>query len=222
MGYNISERGTEVTLDAGPPPNDLDEERIGEWMHTNSGKRFFPRDPRAEDICIDDIANGLALDCRYAGQGRIDRFYSVAEHCYHVSTYAWTVDRAGAAVAMAVLLHDAPEAYLNDLSRAVKHSIGCGYDILDEEIQRIINKKYNCEQTAIHHAAYIKELDCRIVPHEKEAIMANPQPWAYDKYQPLDGVVIYCFDPATAKRKFLSQYAILCDAMGLEQEEYEV
>jgi hypothetical protein len=48
-------------------------------MQLSSGGRFWPLDPRQEDIHIEDIANGLALDCRYAGQCKIDSFYSVAE-----------------------------------------------------------------------------------------------------------------------------------------------
>ena len=201
---------------------DVVDDRKGEWMHTASGKKFFPLDPRPEDICINDIANGLALDCRYGGQGRVDRFYSVAEHCWHIASYARLIDNMPAAVCMAALLHDAAEAYINDLPRAVKHSVGEGYEYIEEIVQETIIRKYRLSVTALQYAKYIKDLDCRIVPHEKEAIMRYPQEWAYDKFDPLPGVVIYCYEPATAKRRFLAEYILLCKRMNIEPEECEI
>ena len=188
--------------------------RAGEWMHTHSGKKFFPRDPHPEDICIDDIANGLALDCRYGGQGRVDRYYSVAEHCWHIARHARLMDEMPPEVCMAALLHDAPEAYLNDLPRAVKHSIGSVYGILEESLQDVINAKYGCTDAASWHGprgfgAYIKDLDCRIVSNEKYAIMLTDQEWAYDKFEPLPDVHIWCLTPARAKGAFLAEYSLI-------------
>lgn len=203
-------------------PIDTDEEREGEWMHTSLGGRFYPLDPRPEDIHISDIANGLALDCRYGGQGRVDRFYSVAEHSYHMSKYAEEVDRVDPLLALAVLLHDAPEAYINDLPRAPKHAVGYGYAALEGKIGDVIWQKYGVFGTSHNHAKYIKSLDCRIVPHEKEAIMRYPQPWAYDQFKPLDGIVIYCWEPALAKRMFLAQFDHLTQLLGREAEEWEI
>ena len=200
---------------------DTTEDRIGEWMHTSSGGKFFPMDPRPEDIHITDIANGLALDCRYAGQGRVDRFYSVAEHSWLMARYARSVDGMPTRVCLAVLLHDAPEAWINDLARAVKHSVE-GYDVVEHRIATVVNKKYGLTETFKEYYSYIKDLDRRIVPHEKDAIMRHPQPWAYDQFDSLPGVVIYCFDAVTAKRNFLSEYELLCKEIGMKPEEYEI
>lgn len=201
---------------------DKTEDRIGEWMHTSSGGQFFPLDPKVEDIRITDIANGLALDCRYGGQGEVTKFYSVAEHSWHIARYARSVDGMPAKVCLAALLHDAPEAYLNDLPRAVKHSVGAGYDNLEHNVACAINEKYGIAQTFADYYTYIKNLDRRIVPHEKDAIMRYPQPWAYDQFSSLPGIVIYCFDPETAKRYFLSEYELLCKKIGIEPEDYEI
>ena len=203
-------------------PLEETEDRVGEWMATSLGGKFYPADLRPEEIFISDIANGLALDCRYAGQGRIDRFYSVAEHSYHMSKYAEDVNRMGATLAMAVLLHDAAEAYLNDIARAAKRAIGTGYVDIERPLEQMILEKYGAWSSSVDYTKYIKSLDCQIVPLEKEAIMRHYQKWAFDNFAPLDGVVIYCWEPEHAKRMFLEQYTHLCGRMDMEPEDYEI
>lgn len=91
--------------------------RHGNFMQTYSGRKFWPLDPRAEDVCIQDIAHSLAMQCRYAGH--CIRFYSVAEHSVLIAR--WLLDEGcGSDVALCGLLHDATEAYLVDLPRPVK------------------------------------------------------------------------------------------------------
>ena len=41
--------------------------RFGDWMQTHSGGRFYPLDPRPDDLVADDIAHALSLLCRYGG-----------------------------------------------------------------------------------------------------------------------------------------------------------
>lgn len=207
------------------PPVDEVEGRTGSWMQTSLGGKFFPLDPKPEDIHISDIANGLALDIRYGGQGRVDRLYTVAEHCYHVAFHAAFVLKWEPRPVLAVLLHDAAEGYINDMPAAVKHSIralGQGYDALEASIQTVINEKYGVTAVAQEWHAQIKELDDRIVPLEKAAIMRHPQPWAHDQYEPLSGVVIRCWRPETAKQQFLAMYRALCHDLDMETEEYEI
>jgi len=87
----------------------------GDWMQTFTGRRFYPNDPRVEDINIIDIATGLANCCRFAGQCK--RFYSVAEHAVLVSQCV------PAEHALAALHHDDTEAYLGDVTRPLKHAM---------------------------------------------------------------------------------------------------
>lgn len=99
-----------------PPAGYTGEPRLGGWIQTYTGRPFWPCDPRAEDIDPRDIAHALAHQCRFAGH--TSSFYSVAEHSV----------RASLAVpeefALWALLHDAPEAYLVDLPRPIKHMSG--------------------------------------------------------------------------------------------------
>ena len=53
------------------------------WVPMPSGIRFQPENPNPEHVLITDIARKLAQQCRYGG-GTVD-FYSVAEHCVHMS-----------------------------------------------------------------------------------------------------------------------------------------
>lgn len=45
------------------------------YVSTYLGNRFYFQDPRIDDVHIEDIAHGLAFQCRFNGQTRA--FYSV-------------------------------------------------------------------------------------------------------------------------------------------------
>jgi uncharacterized protein len=94
------------------------EGRIGHWMQTFTGRRFWPLDPRAKDVCIEDIAHALSLVNRFGGHSR--EAYSVAQHSVHVATL---VERTHPKLALHALLHDASEAYLGDIVRPIKASL---------------------------------------------------------------------------------------------------
>lgn len=219
-------------------PNDVLDTRNGEWMHTSLGGRFWPADPRPEEIFISDIANGCALDIRYAGQGRVDRAYTVGEHQVHLAEFVMR-DRPGEPLlAMAALLHDSAEAYINDLNRATKHAVdsvdypGCpcepsggfigAYSAIEKPLQEMILRKYLCWDIFMANKAYLKDIDCRIVPLEKAAIMKYPQPWAFDTFEPLPGVTIQCWGAAETKLRFLGLYTRLAAASGQPQEAWEL
>lgn len=84
----------------------------GPCIQLASGKFFFLNDFDPSEIHIEDIAAHLSKLCRFTGATR--RFYSVAQHSVLVS------EIVAAPNALAGLLHDATEAYINDMSRPVK------------------------------------------------------------------------------------------------------
>lgn len=57
--------------------------RQGDWMQTRSGQKFWPLDPRPDEVVLEDIAHALSNTCRFAGHCRT--FYSVAEHSVRAS-----------------------------------------------------------------------------------------------------------------------------------------
>ncbi|MDP3133715.1 MAG: phosphohydrolase, partial [Burkholderiaceae bacterium] len=85
---------------------------ITTYISTFKGNRFYPAEPRIDGIDIEDIAHGLAYQCRFNGQ--TSAFYSVAQHSLMVA------DLVPPALRRAALLHDAAEAYLGDMVKPLK------------------------------------------------------------------------------------------------------
>lgn len=96
-----------------------------DWIYTASGRKFWPLDPRPEEIDIIDIAHSLARICRF--NGHTGPFYSVAEHSVRVAREAECRAKgrgqdAGAvrAVAMWGLLCEGYRPYLFDFPREIQ------------------------------------------------------------------------------------------------------
>jgi hypothetical protein len=85
---------------------------MSRFISTASGRRFYFAKPMPDMVNIFDVATGLGNLCRFTGQ--CSRFYSVAEHSVHVSRLVPPEH------ARAALLHDATEAYVNDLAKPFK------------------------------------------------------------------------------------------------------
>jgi hypothetical protein len=87
----------------------------GPAMQTFSGRPFYLLDPRPDEVCLFDIAAHLAKINRFSGATRAP--YSVAQHCVLVSQVV------PPSMALMGLLHDAGEAYTNDISRPMKRAL---------------------------------------------------------------------------------------------------
>jgi uncharacterized protein len=140
-------------------------ERHGEWMPTFTGGRFWPLDPRPEEVKIEDIAHHLALICRFGGTCREP--YSVAQHSVLVSRIVPTEH------ALWGLLHDAAEAYLGDLPRPVKRlpELYC-YRSAEEEIMRVICRRFGLSPEM---PAAVKIADEVLLATEARDITSNRQ-----------------------------------------------
>lgn len=84
-------------------------------MITYTGKHIDPLALNVEDIDIEDIAHHLSCINRF--NGALRRPVNVACHSIHVCRLLH-----GTGWEMEGLLHDAPEAYLGDISRGLKNS----------------------------------------------------------------------------------------------------
>lgn len=172
-----------------------------DWMQTYTGQAFDPLHPDPKKINIADIAHALSMNCRYAGH--VNRFYSVAEHCIHVSRVVPPEH------ALWALLHDATEAYIADLVRPVKHRMP-EYQEVERNLMWAICKRFNLPHLT---PTAVKDADLRIVVDEKAALLGpEPATWgAIDGVEPL-GVAIQAWLPFEAEAHYLARFSQLYSA----------
>jgi uncharacterized protein len=168
------------------------------YVSTFSGNRFYPLEPRIDVVAIEDIAHGLAYQCRFNGQTR--EFYSVAQHSLIVASLVPIELR------LAALLHDAAEAYLGDMVKPLKVLMPEFAD-LEDKVTAIIAGAF-----AIDFSEYgpIKRADLIALATEKRDLMPHSaERWAYlDDVRALPGPIV-AMSPEQAKQAFLDQFAEL-------------
>lgn len=164
----------------------------GDWMQTYTGGRFYPMDPRPEDIRPEDIAHALSLICRYGGH--VQRFYSVAEHCLLVSK------AVPAELALWGLLHDATEAYVGDMVRPLKVSMP-EYRAAEDRVMEAVAERFGLHTAVM--PAEVKAADNRVLLDERAAVMRpTSDDWQHGDLQPL-GCTVHAYRPEVAEQLYL-------------------
>jgi 5'-deoxynucleotidase YfbR-like HD superfamily hydrolase len=123
-------------------------------LETVSGKKVDVTNPDPSTIDITDIAWALSRMPRFSGHSIPYVPYSVAQHCIQVMK---ELAPQGPEIQMYGLLHDAAEAYINDLPSPVKHI---------PEIHAVIKKLEDLLMLTIY-----KALELRPPTEEEEAIV---------------------------------------------------
>ena len=159
---NLSEKATE---DETPPDDCADENNAnlneegcfeqnddrGPFISTYSGAKFFVNECNVQDIPIVDVANALALSCRF--NGHITKHYSVAEHSVLVSNLVSPEN------ALYGLLHDYAEAFVSDVPRPFKSSI-TGHDEFEAAVMANVCELYGLPLELPEEVAYIDTHIC--------------------------------------------------------------
>jgi 5'-deoxynucleotidase YfbR-like HD superfamily hydrolase len=118
------------------------------WQRMLSGRRLDLLDPSPLDIEIEDIAHGLARVARWNGQTMGDHIFSVAQHTLLVGEIArrrnGDVDRR---LALALLLHDAPEYVIGDMISPFKAIIGGSYKAVESRLLTAIHLRFGLPPT---------------------------------------------------------------------------
>lgn len=161
------------------------------WIVTYTGKQFWPLNPRIEDLDIVDIAHALSNMCRFTGHCR--SFYSVAQHsviaAYHAPVW----------LELSMLLHDASEAYMCDLSRPVKYAPGLeGYRTAEHRLQSLIGQRFGVS----FDDPLVKQIDDRMLMTERRDLMTFSHEWSSKHLPPFDNI-IEPWAPAVAEKAFL-------------------
>lgn len=173
-----------------------------DWIQTYLGRQFFPLRPRHEDIEIVDIAHALSNLCRYGGH--TEWFYSVAQHCVHVS------EVVPPEFALYGLLHDASEAYLIDVPRPIKHSEGfSSYRAAEANLEQVIYERFGLDGNVPN---CIKTADNQLLRTEQRDLMKPaPAAWQDLRVGALDMLIIPLL-PQGAKSLYLNRFHKLTNA----------
>jgi len=123
-------------------------------IRTYSGKIVDLRNPKPEQICIEDIAHALSLIPRFCGHTK--HHLSVATH----SINACTMIEAG--FELEALLHDATEAYLQDIPSPLKALLP-EYKQIESNFHKVIAEKFGVPETLSQE---VKDIDLRLLNNE--------------------------------------------------------
>lgn len=171
----------------------------GRWIQMASGRLYYPWAPLPEDVDIEDIAHHLGNLCRFTGACR--QFYSVAEHSVLVSYLVPEED------ALCGLLHDATEAYLNDLSSPVKSfEEMSGYRTLERRNWGAVARRFDLP---FEMPKSVHDADQAIYFAEREVLMPPLPPEVVDMYRKVPvvpRVTIVGYSPEVARWRFLQRY----------------
>jgi uncharacterized protein len=161
VAKRLSDAFVFATIVVKPRPDGEDEDYyiIG-W----TGQTIFVNRPTAGMIHPLDVVEASGKTCRWGGM--CDTMYVVAEHCLRV------MELVPPPLRLQALLHDAPEAYLNDVPRPVKHSRGLeGYREMEHKFAVAIGERFGVD--LVNLDPLVKEADERLLRTEERDLMPN-------------------------------------------------
>jgi len=171
----------------------------GAWMTTQSGRQFYPYDPRPDEILIEDIAHGLSLLCRYNGQ--CSHFYSVAQHSVLASLLVPKED------ALWALLHDAAEAYIGDMIRPLKHGVvGIVFQHVENKILQAVAERFDLDKTMPE--SVLKADNIMAATEIRDLLPGQKKFWIEHEEKP-HPASIESWAPGFARDTFLARYYAL-------------
>lgn len=165
---------------------------------TVSGRRVSLLQPEPAAFCADDIAHGLSHVCRFSGQ--VSTFYSVAQHSMLVAALAPRSLRRYA------LLHDASEAYIQDVPSPLKVLLPT-YNVLEARFQRVIEMAFDLSPLDAADRAIIKEADLMALSVEMRDLFAGHFDAARSRLPmpPAAAQIHGCLPPPAAKVALLAE-----------------
>ena len=143
------------------------------WMLTASGRKVSPAAIEPQDVCIEDIAAHLAKICRFTGACRIH--WSVAEHSLLVADIVAARHPGERLLELCGLMHDAPEAYLQDLATPVKAQLE-HYAAMERAAWWAVAERFGLPLQLPNE---IKHADLIALATERRDLMpAHEEPWS--------------------------------------------
>jgi 5'-deoxynucleotidase YfbR-like HD superfamily hydrolase len=174
------------------------------WCQTYTGKKFSYFHPDLDSVCLEDIAHSLSMQCRF--NGHTHTFYSVAEHCW------WASHIVSSENALQALMHDAGEAYISDIPKPFKLTLGHYVEWVEQLHLDVIGQKFGFDGW---FSDEVKDADVEMLIFEREqALRPTEHKWSpyIENYRPYlaqeQGVEVklHFWSPGEAKEKFLARF----------------
>lgn len=199
-------------------------DRKSNYMHVFSGGKYYPFEPRVEEVNVEDIAHSLATKARWNGHTRFPVW--VAQH----SVYTALCDVPGANSyqdRLERLMHDAPEYVVGDLIRPLKYSpeFSLPFKKVEDLNEKIIAEAIDL---SFPHKPHVKIADEMVTTAEHQQVVNRDENVVFDNMMHDDSncapFEIEEWTWRQAKAAFLALYDALSLAVsvGLGHEEVPV
>ena len=184
----------------------------GDWITTISGGQYFITSPSPNDICLRDIEWGLSHNNRYSGQSRYP--YNVAEHSVHESDELLRRYPGDHLLALHGLLHDAPEAFLGEMTKPLKQTLAY-YSYLERLAEIAIYSHFGLPRVTPQQKAAIKLVDSSLLATERRDLITPRRDWERTE-PPLTHLDLRIpMSPATARLGFHQRWESLTQLLNL-------
>lgn len=138
------------------------------WVQTWTGRKIYPAADEPGELVIEDIAHHLSLINRY--NGATSRAYSVAEHCCLLEKWAMIERPSDLIFRINLLLHDAAEAYLQDITGPLRPA----FPWQKQAEKKLLPKIHAALGVPfLRDRREIKLVDIRILLNERAALCPN-------------------------------------------------
>lgn len=157
------------------------------WIVMSDGSEVDLHTPCGSSMNMDHIPHHLATINRFTGAAC--RPYSVAEHSLLVCEIAEREFGLDVHGRLAALMHDAHEAYVNDLSTTAKREVGISWRMFEGRFDRIVRHRFRLLIASGNHEVRIKRADLMALATERAQLLPREylgvpcRPWAV-----LDGI----------------------------------
>ena len=166
------------------------------FITTGSGQHFYFCNSGPDIVYIEDIALALSNLCRFTGH--LDEFYSVAQHSV-LARYLVPSE-----FALEALLHDASEAYCNDIAAPLKALLP-DYRGIEKWVEGLISQKFGTPETI---SPEVKQADLIMLATERRDLFIDDDTeWAILRgIQPTNEFTINPLLPRQARKLFMERW----------------
>lgn len=168
-----------------------------DYINTYTGKNLYFLDPDPGNIVLEDIAHGLAFNCRFGGHTK--RYYSIALHSLNVSERLGKMGH-GSMLQFYGLLHDAAEAYMGDVPAPIKSNLEKFREI-EERILKALWNAFGVSPPSDEQWKKVKQADRKLLNYEAGKLLNHAGwPEQVDIEHDLGG------SPEEDKKKFIEKF----------------